>query len=131
VQAGSMLPLLAAASPGATHGVTLAAIVAEHLASGLGTTVLFAALMSATHRERAALHYTVLTSLNAAAIALGGYAGSVTADVAGMPAAVGLAMALCLAPCALLSGWSRHAARSAGLDEMEVEDSLTVRGGSL
>lgn len=131
VQAASMVPLLAAASQGAPRGVTLAAIIAEHLASGLGTTVLFAALMSATNRERAALHYTVLTSLNAVAIAAGAYAGSITADGAGLSAAVVLAMALCLAPCALLHRWSEHAARSAGRDAAEVEDSLTVRGGSL
>ncbi|MDO9016272.1 MAG: hypothetical protein Q8S73_10060 [Deltaproteobacteria bacterium] len=131
VQAASMVPLAAAAMRGAPPGVTVAAIVAEHLASGLGTTVLFAALMSATHRDRAALHYTVLTSLNAVAIAVGGYAGSITADAAGLPAAVGLAMVLCVAPCALLPRWAAHASRSAGLDEAEVEESLTVRGGSL
>ena len=126
-----MIPLAIAAAQGAPRDITLAAIIAEHLASGLGTTVLFAALMSATNRERAALHYTVLTSLNAVAIAAGGYAGSITADVAGLSAAVALAMALSVAPCALLFRWSAHSARSSGMEAAEVEDSLTVRGGSL
>ena len=130
-QAASMIPLAMAAAQGAPRDITLAAIIAEHLASGLGTTVLFAALMSATNRERAALHYTVLTSLNAVAIASGGYAGSITADVAGLSAAVALAMVLSVAPCALLFRWSAHSARSSGMDAAEVEDSLTVRGGSL
>lgn len=130
-QAASMLPLAAAAALGAPRGITAAAIAVEHLASGLGTTVLFAALMGATHRERAALQYTVLTSLNAVAIAAGGYAGSVTADHAGLLPALALAAALCLAPCALLPGWTAHAARSAGGGAGGVEDSLTVRGGSL
>ena len=126
-QAATVLALAVAFALGSPRGLTAAAITAEHLASGLGTTVLFASLMTATDRERAALHYTVLTSLNALAIVGGGLVGSVVADHAGVVAATGLATALCLAPCALLGGWSAHAARSAG----EVEDSLTVRGGSL
>ncbi len=116
VQALTVLPLVAAFGRGAPHWVTSAAIAAEHLGSGLGTTVLFASLMTATHRERAALHYTVLTSLNALAIVGGGFVGSVVADVVGVRAAVVVAAALCLAPWALLGRWSEHAERSARMD---------------
>lgn len=116
VQGLTVLPLVFALGRGSSHAVTTAAIVAEHLGSGLGTTVLFAALMTATHRERAALHYTVLTSLNALAIVGGGFVGSVVADRVGVAAAVGVATALCLAPWALLGRWTEHATRSARMD---------------
>ena len=131
VQAATVLALAVTFALGSPRGLTAAAITAEHLASGLGTTVLFAALMSATDRARAALHYTVLTSLNAVAIVGGGVVGSVVADHLGVVAATVLAGALCLAPCALLGRWSAHAARSASGGPAEVEDSLTVRGASL
>lgn len=108
----SVLALAAAFALGSPRGFTAAAIAAEHLASGLGTTVLFAALMSATDRERAALHYTVLTSFNAVAIVGGGLVGSVVADRAGVVPATLLAALLCLAPCALLPRWALHAVHS-------------------
>ena len=104
------------AATGCPKGVTTAAIAAEHFASGAGTTVLFAGLMTATHRERAALHYTVLTSLNAVAIVGGGFVGSVVADAVGVRASVVVAAALCLAPWALLGRWDEHAGRSARMD---------------
>lgn len=131
VQAVTVLTLAVAFAMGSPRGLTAAAITAEHLGSGLGTTVLFAALMSATDRARAALHYTVLTSLNAVAIVAGGLVGSVVADHLGVVTAIVAATALCLAPCALLGAWTAHAAGSAGEGPSEVEDSLTVRGGSL
>jgi len=115
-QALTVLPLVAAFARGAPRWVTSAAIAAEHLGSGLGTTVLFAALMTATHRERAAVHYTVLTSLNAVAIVGGGFVGSVVADGLGVRAAVVVAAVLCLAPWALLRRWDEHAARSSRMD---------------
>lgn len=115
-QALTVLPLVAAFGRASPRWVTTAAVAAEHLGSGLGTTVLFAALMTATHRERAAVHYTVLTSLNAVAIVGGGFVGSVVADRVGVVAAVVLAGALCLAPLALLGRWNEHAAASARMD---------------
>ena len=49
-------------------GLTTFAIAAEHFGTGLGTTVLFAALMTATRPADAGLHYTILTSANALAL---------------------------------------------------------------
>ena len=131
VQAVTVIALAVAFALGSPRGLTAAAITAEHLASGLGTTVLFAALMSATDRARAALHYTALTSLNAVAIVLGGVLGSLVADHFGVVVAMAWAGALCLVPCVLLGPWAAHAARSAREGMAEVEDSLTVRGASL
>ena len=73
--------------------------------------------MTATLRSRAGLHYTLLTGLNAAAIGLGGMLGAVAGDLAGPVAGFALSAALCLAPCALLPGWDRHARASAGRSE--------------
>ncbi|MEZ4405608.1 MAG: MFS transporter [Polyangiales bacterium] len=116
-QAVTTLPLILCASRGAPPGLTAAAVAAEHFAGGLATTVLFAALMTATLRSRAGLHYTLLTGLNAAAIGVGGMAGAFAGDLAGPVAGFALAAALCLAPLALLPGWDRHARASAGHSE--------------
>ena len=113
LHAATVLPLVAVERFGAPRGLSTAAIALEHLASGAGTTVLFAALMTATRRDRAALHYTVLTSLNVVAIFAGGFVGAGVGDVLGASAAFGLAAALCLAPIPLLRGWDAHAAQSA------------------
>ncbi len=125
VQALATLPLLTLFTGHISRAAAGVAIAAEHLASGLGTTVLFAALMSATDRSRAALHYTALTSLNAVAIGVGGLLGATLADAAGPVTAVLASAALCVAPVALLRRWDAHAAQSAG-----AADSLTERGGS-
>ncbi len=117
LHAAAVVPLIAAAATGCPKGVTTAAIAAEHFASGAGTTVLFAGLMTATHRERAALHYTVLTSVNALAIGLGGLLGAILGDLVGVTAAYGVSALLCLAPMPLFSRWSDHASASAGLTE--------------
>ena len=115
VQALATLPLLGLFAAGVSRLGVGVAIAAEHFASGLGTTVLFAALMSATDRERAALHYTALTSLNAVAIGVGGLAGSLLADHVGPVAAVLVSAASCALPMALLPHWEAHTHRSAGL----------------
>ncbi len=115
-QAVTALPLVAVVALGAPRGLTSAVIALEHGASGLGTTVLFAALMTATSRARAALHYTVLTSLNALAIGLGGLVGAAVGDLAGNRVAFLAAAALAAAPLGLLPGWERAAAASAGED---------------
>lgn len=113
LQSVAVLPLLVAASRGATHTLTAAAIAADHFASGVGSTVLFAALMTATSRERAALQYTVLTSLNAMAIGLGALLGSGLGDLGGERFAFGVAAVLCLGPLTLVPRWSEHARASA------------------
>ncbi len=109
----AVLPLVAASTLGCPRALTTAAIGAEHFASGAGTTVLFAALMTATQRERAALHYTVLTSFNALAIGLGGLLGAALGDRLGVTAAYLFATAACIAPLPLLGRWAEHAAHSA------------------
>jgi predicted MFS family arabinose efflux permease len=107
------VPLLLALVGGLPRALTTVAIVGENFVSGLGTTVLFAALMSATRKENAALHYTLLTSMNALAIGIGGTLGGVLADRVGKAGVFGIATVVCLAPLALLPRWTRAAAASA------------------
>jgi predicted MFS family arabinose efflux permease len=63
------------------------------------------------------LHYTVLTSVNALAIGLGGLLGAILGDLLGVTAAYGVSALLCLAPMPLFSRWSDHASASAGVTE--------------
>ena len=108
------VPLLIAYLSGLPHALTSVAIVAEHFVSGLGTTVLFAALMSATRKADAALHYTLLTSMNSLAIGIGGTSGGFLADHAGKGVVLAIAAVVSLAPLALIPRWHRAAAASAG-----------------
>jgi predicted MFS family arabinose efflux permease len=112
VQALVCAPLVLVDRMHAPLGVTTFAIAAEHFGSGLGTTVLFAALMSATRPADAGLHYTILTSANAVAIGVGGLAGGLVADHAGKLSAFALAAVVCLLPGALLPRWRRAAEAS-------------------
>jgi predicted MFS family arabinose efflux permease len=114
VQSLSCVPLVAASMLGVPRGLAVTAIAAEHLASGIGTTVLFASLMSATRPANAGLHYTILTSSNAFAIGLGGLLGGIVGDKAGKTSAFVLAAILALAPLVLLSRWRRAVTASAG-----------------
>jgi predicted MFS family arabinose efflux permease len=75
--------------------------------------VLFAALMSATRKDDAALHYTVLSAANGLGLGLGGLAGAQIADHLGRPAAFVAATLLCLAPLWFLRRWSEAAEASA------------------
>ncbi|MFO0629496.1 MAG: hypothetical protein U0325_28225 [Polyangiales bacterium] len=102
----------------APRTLSTALIALEHLASGAGTTALFAGLMTATRRDRAALHYTALTSLNVVAIFAGSMLGAGLADLFGVGPTFVASAALCLAPLPLLRRWDRHAAQSAGLEEL-------------
>jgi len=113
VQAIACLPLVAAASFRAPHSLTIAAIATEHFASGLGTTVLFAALMTATRPANAGLHYTILTSANALAIGIGGVIGGKLGDRLGYPMTYLVAACVCAAPLALLPRWPRAVIASA------------------
>lgn len=113
-QALVCVPLFAAAELGAPRALTTLSIAVEHFASGLGTTVLFAALMSATRRSNAGLHYTALTSANAIAIGAGSLAGGALGDALGKPAVFVIAFAVSLAPLVLVRGWDEAARASAG-----------------
>lgn len=113
VQAAVCLPLVAAALLDVPRALTIAAIASEHFASGIGTTVLFAALMSATRPANAGLHYTILTSANALSIGLGGLIGGRMGDRLGYPVTYAIAAAACLAPLLLLPRWKMAAAASA------------------
>jgi predicted MFS family arabinose efflux permease len=113
VQAVVCVPLIAAATLGAPRGITIAAIAGEHFASGIGTTVLFAALMSATRPANAGLHYTILTSANALSIGVGGLIGGRIGDRLGYPVTYAIAGAVCLAPLLLLPRWKTASAASA------------------
>ena len=89
------------------------AIASEHFASGLGTTVLFAALMTATRPSQASMHYTLLTSLNALAIGLGGLSGGILGDRLGEAGTYALAIVVSFAALALVPDWDRAARASA------------------
>ena len=118
VHALSIIPLLAARLVGVPHGLTVAAIASEHFASGLGTTVLFAALMTATRPSQASMHYTLLTSLNALAIGLGGLLGGILGDHIGEAGAFALAIVASLVPLGLVPAWDRAAAASSSEPRM-------------
>ncbi len=111
-QALSCAPLVLVDWLHAPLGLTTFAIALEHFGSGLGTTVLFAALMSATRPANAGLHYTILTSANALAIGIGGLVGGVSADLAGKRATFALATVVCLLPGFLLPRWDAAARAS-------------------
>jgi MFS transporter, PAT family, beta-lactamase induction signal transducer AmpG len=106
VQCLSVAPLLLTAKLGVPFALTAAAIGAEHFASGLGTTVLFAALMRATRKSSAGAHYTLLMSANAISLGLGGLVGGALGDrFGGLALTFTLAMVLCLVPGLVLRGW--------------------------
>ncbi|MDF2692630.1 MAG: AmpG protein [Labilithrix sp.] len=105
IQALVCAPLVVVERLHAPLGLTTVAIALEHFGSGLGTTVLFAALMTATRPANAGLHYTVLTSANALAIGLGGLIGGLCADLAGKLFTFVLATVVCLLPGVLIARW--------------------------
>jgi PAT family beta-lactamase induction signal transducer AmpG len=113
VQTLVCLPLIAVERLHAPLGLTTFAIWLEHFGSGFGTTILFAALMSATRPADAGLHYTILTSANALAIGLGGLMGGILADRGGLLAAFVAATVVSAAPVVLLRKWNASAKASA------------------
>lgn len=113
VQTLVCLPLVAVERLHAPLELTTFVIWLEHFGSGLGTTVLFAALMSATRPADAGLHYTILTSANAVAIGVGGLVGGVLADRAGLLTAFVAASVVSAMPALLLPRWSAAALESA------------------
>lgn len=113
VQSLVCVPLAVADHLGAPRAWTTAAIVGEHFVTGAGTTVLFAALMTATRKSDAGLHYTLLTSINALAIGVGSTLGGALADKVRNGPVLVLAALVCLAPLALLPRWKEAAKWSA------------------
>lgn len=88
-----------------TARVTVALAV-EHAASGLGTTVLFAALMGATNPKHASLQYTVLSTANALSLAVAGALGAAIADVSSPRWSFALGAALSLGSLALVPAFT-------------------------
>lgn len=113
LHAVAVAPLVVVERAGVPFAATAACVTLEHLASAAGTTVLFAALMSAARPSAAGFHYTLLTSLNALAIGLGGQLGGGLADRLGRAPVYALASALCLVPLAFVRRWRASAAASA------------------
>jgi predicted MFS family arabinose efflux permease len=113
LQAIVCLPLVVALKLGVPFGWTTVSIATESFVSGLGTTVLFAALMSATRKADAGLHYTLLTSANTIAIGVGGQLGGSLADHIGKTAVLVLSAIACILPLALLPRWRAAAKASA------------------
>lgn len=116
LQALAVLPLVAVERAGVPFAAAAACITLEHLASAAGTTVLFAALMSAARPSAAGFHYTLLTSLNALGIGLGGQLGGALADHVGRATVYGLAAVTCLVPLAFVRGWRTSVVASAAED---------------
>ncbi len=113
-QALACTPLIFAATLGVPRGLTIASIAMEHFASGVGTTVLFAALMSATRPANAGLHYTILTSCNAFTIGLGAQLGGFLGHRLGFSATFGVAAVVSAAPIVLLPRWRSAVEASRG-----------------
>lgn len=113
LQAIVCVPLVVALRLGVPRGATTFAIAVEHFTSGVGTTVLFAALMSATRRGDAALHYTLLTSANGIGIGVAGVVAGLVGDTVGKEAGFVLGGALGLAPLLWLGRWRAAAEASA------------------
>ena len=113
VQTLVCLPLIAVERLHAPLGLTTFAIWLEHFGSGFGTTILFAALMSATRPADAGLHYTILTSANAVAIGVGGLIGGILADRGGLLVAFLAATVVSALPVVLLPKWGASASASA------------------
>jgi predicted MFS family arabinose efflux permease len=111
-QATVALPVIFAFARGAPRVLTGIAVASEHFASGFGTTVLFAALMTATRKRDAGFHYTVLTSANAVAIGLGGLLGGIVADHTSKTFALGFGGLVCLAPLLFIRNWDATAQAS-------------------
>ena len=88
-----------------TARVTVALAV-EHAASGLGTTVLFAALMGATNPRHASLQYTVLSTANALSLAVAGALGAAIADVSSPRWSFALGAVLSLGSLALVPAFT-------------------------
>jgi predicted MFS family arabinose efflux permease len=112
LQAIVCLPLIVVDRLQAPLALTTVAFGVEHFASGLGTTVLFAALMSATRPADAGLHYTVLTSANALAIGIGGLLGGAIADAGGKSTTFAVSAVVSVLPLFLLKEWDRAAEAS-------------------
>ncbi len=109
LHASASIPLFFAQWAGVPRLLTTVAIGAEHFVSGLGTTVLFAALMSATRKDMAGAHYTFLTGANALAIGLGGMAGGALGDHASRGAVFVVGGVVSLLPLLLVARWERAA----------------------
>jgi hypothetical protein len=68
--------------------------------------------MTATRRSDAALHYTLLTSLNAVAIGLGGLFGGALGDTLHETPTFVIALGVSLLPIVLLAKWDEAAEAS-------------------
>jgi MFS transporter, PAT family, beta-lactamase induction signal transducer AmpG len=113
VQMLACVPLAAASALHVPRMLTTVAIATEHFASGVGTTVLFAALMTATRKSMAGAHYTLLTSANALAIGAGGMLGGALADTLGRTAAFMIGAGIAVVPLGFLGAWPEAAVESA------------------
>ena len=120
LQAVMCVPLVLSFRHGLPLLWTTVSIATESFVSGLGTTVLFAALMSATRKADAGLHYTILTSANTIAIGVGGQIGGSLADRIGKGNVLAVAAVTCAIPLVLLPRWRAASAASAGVAKSEL-----------
>lgn len=109
LQAAACAPLVLLVGQTSQVAWVTAALAAEHAASGVGTTILFSALMGATSRAHAALEFTVLSTANAVSLAVAGGLAGLLADTLGPRVVFVVAAALALAPLPLLPRWESAA----------------------
>ena len=114
LQTLACIPLFFLERAHAPLGPTTLAFALEHGASAAGTTILFAALMTATRKDAAGGHYTLLVSGNALGIGVAGLLGGLAADHVGRGPVFVVAALGAAVPIVLLGGWSEEARRSAG-----------------
>ncbi len=105
LQAIGCLPLFFVVGHTSQTGWVTTALAAEHAASGIGTTVLFASLMGATNPKNASLEFTVLSTANAVSLAAAGALGGAIADLGSARAAFALGTLMSLGALVFLPGW--------------------------
>lgn len=113
LQALACVPLVLAERWHSPLAFTTGAIAVENFTSGLGTTILFAALMTATRPTDAGRHYTFLSTANILALTAGGGLGAFLADHLGRAPVYALGAVIGLVPLAFLPRWERAARASA------------------
>lgn len=128
LQALACAPLVLLVGHAHRTGWVTTALAAEHAASGLGTTVLFAALMGATDKKHAALQFTVLSTANALSLAVAGGIAGALADLVHARAVFVLGALGSLAALAAVNGFEKaaHALRDDPHDPHET-DSTALR----
>lgn len=95
----------------ATEGASWApaAVVTEHLFSGMATATLFTAMMDATRTEKAGVDYTVQASVQVISSGIAAIVSGVSAEALGYSGHFGLSILLAALPVWLVATWPKDA----------------------